>query len=196
MDKRTKINPDQQRQPFGGHHFPEKTKFGTTTIRSSTFKGVVDLLTDYRIQNGIPLGDPSGEVTLYYAKNWPWMVTVDENQEIIHEDNPYYNEWRAWVQSTWKRGDPKMLHKREAADRWAICEKCPYAEGQSWADTKESQELDKRAFLYRRAEWAPRKLKFCSLHKADIGTLSFLQDAKSYSAKKESEPNYDKCWIK
>lgn len=196
MAKNIKINPLQQRAPFGGHHFHENHEGEKVTIKSGTFQGVVKLLTEHRVRNGYPLGNPKEEVTRYYAENWPWMVAVDESPNEVARENKAYLFWRDWIQSIWKKPDPKMIHRREAAERWVICEKCEFCKSQEWPDTKESSETDKRAFLYRKGEWSPKKLKFCSLHRADIGTLSFLQDAKSFSNKPEDKPDKEDCWVK
>lgn len=196
MNTKVKINPDQQRLPFGGHHFPERSKAGTVTIKGSSFKEVVSKLAEHRIRNGIPLGAPKEEVTQYYAKNWPWMVMVDDNPDVSDLANDDYLAWRSWVLKYWKKPSPTILHPVEASDRWKVCESCPHAKKESWTSSKESHELDKRAFLYRRAQWAPAALKFCSLHRADLGTLSFLKDSKSYSEKATKEQSPTHCWVK
>lgn len=186
------INKDQGREPFGGHHFYQKTQGLPLRLSAPNYKALVEKVSTYRLTNGIPLGDPAKEITDYYAENWPWMVVEDFQPEKGPED-PDYTAWKAWLYAAWRRPSPKIVPRLQAKERWEKCKACRHNQPLKGQGSREAEELQKRAFIYRRGEWTPKELGFCCLHKWDISTSSVLDKPETYSASPEAkEPG---CWV-
>lgn len=185
-----KYNKDSKRLPPGGHQFKE---YGMV-FKGDSLEAVCRDLANFRLNNNIPAGNPEQEILAHYVKNWPWLVKDDRVSKDA-EDMGNYSKWREWIYMVWKTPPKKVIAPKLAAERWAVCKDCPYNVPFAWKDSKESEELTRRAYMLRRAIDVPKGLGFCSLHKADIGLLSVLEDAKTYSNNK-SEKNYPDCWIK
>ena len=117
---RFQLNPSQMRLPFGGHHFRENG----VTLKGETFDEVVDLLNDFRLMNGTPIGNPKQEIINYYAQKFPWMVEYDlSGDEDVPEDENYV-AWRSWISSVWGKPHGKFLTRKEASFRWSVCKTC------------------------------------------------------------------------
>lgn len=184
-----KLNQDQKRLPFGGHHFYDKGFM----IKGETVKEVVGKITDYRLNNNRPIGNPEQEVLEYYALNFPWMVKKD-NEEVPKE-NESYALWRKWVQKTWTNPPKKLITTKEASFRWDVCKKCPHNKPINWPESDESTQITRKAFLLRQGMEIPEELGFCSLHNVDIGVLTFIETPKDYSEQKKDTPGYPSCWV-
>lgn len=186
-----KINPHQKRLPFGGHHFVERG----ATLKAETFWEVVDLLENYRLINGWPVGDPKQDVIDYYAKHFPWMVEIDFDAPPPVKPSQDYLDWREWITAIWGRPHGKFVSRKEASMRWEICKTCPYNVGRTWPSTKEAIEFDRKALLLRRGERTPENFCFCSLHRADISVGSFLESPGELSRKDENKQDHSGCWF-
>jgi len=186
------INKDQGREPFGGHHFYQKQGGQTLLIRASSYRELIEEIKSFRLSNGIPIGDPAKEVVDYYAANWPWMVIEDFKPEKGPED-PDYAAWKAWIYKVWVRASPKIVTRLQAKERWEKCKACPANQPLKGHDSEEAEELQKRAFIYRRGEWTPKELGFCLHHKWDIATASVLESPKTYSENPLKE--FPGCWV-
>lgn len=183
-----KFNPTAQRQPFGGHHYPE---YGVT-FRGDSVEDVKAQLTKFRLNNSIPVGNPEQDILLFYAKHWPWLVKGDLSPKVTMEDADYA-AWREWIYEEWKNPG-SLITRKEACMRWEKCLTCPRNLKFSWQSTDESNELTRRAFLLRKGLEVPIGLGFCDLHKADLSVMVFLKQPEKHSNKKdgEAEPG---CWF-
>lgn len=184
-----KLNPDQQRNPIGGHQFHSH---GTTFI-GDTFFDVIKKLTEFRVTNLLPVGDPKQEVLQYYAEKWPYMVMIDENAvELKPSDD--FDLWARWVGRAWRNPPKAIVTTKEAADRFATCKTCQFNKPFSWPSTPESKALEQRTYLLRKGYEAPKDCGFCDLHKADISVFCFLSAPDAFSEKKDTEPQAS-CWV-
>lgn len=187
-----KINKDQHRSPIGGHQYPENGLL----VRGDTFKEVVQKLTEYRLNNHIKVGNPEQDVLLHYAKQWPYMVKHDPDA-APKKENQTYEQYRKWVEATWVNPPVKTLSAKEASDRWAVCDTCPFNKAKDWRETKESAELARRTFLLRRGMDAPQGLGVCSLHfHADLSVLSFIEQPAHFVDITKDAAKPEKCWVK
>lgn len=185
-----KINKDQMRLPFGGHHFYEDGLM----MKGDTFDEVKEKLTDFRLNNNRPLGNPGQDILLYYAVNFPWVVKEDENE--IPEESQSFLDWRAWIQKTWNRPPKKTIVTKEAEMRWVICMACPHNVPTSNGNRKiEVDQLKRKAFILRRGVKIPSDLGFCSLHRFDLGVATFIETPKDHSEQQKDTPNYPSCWV-
>lgn len=186
------IKPDAMRIPIGGHQFPENGM----VIRGESFDEVVQKLTDYRLNNHIHLGNPSRDVLVYYANNWPFMVTDDGKPEPDLSEAKPYEEYRRFIDETWKRPPAKLLATKEASFRWEVCEKCPFNKSKDWPQTKETAELARRSFLMKRGVETPKNLGVCSLHfHADLSILTFVETPAHFVDVKTDAAKPEKCWV-
>jgi hypothetical protein len=172
------LNESQQREPIGGHHFPE----GAHVIKGKTFDEVVHGLTDYRITNGKPVGNPKREVLEYYDRNFPYMTQKGEGPYVpdVRED---YIRYRSWVFSTWKNPPKKTVTTKEATLRHEICDKCSERKPASWGSSQEAEELARRSFMLRCGLKTCGADGYCSCNRWPIETSVFLDQADQFSAK-------------
>lgn len=182
-------NKDQKRLPIGGHHF---NAYGAT-FTGETFHEVVSKLAEFKRNNNIAAGNPEQEVLMFYFKNWPYMVKMSEKPQPF-EPKGDYDYWRDWIFATWKKPPSKFITSAEAKERWDVCRNCGFLKKLNWPETKESTELARRAFILSRGMTSPDFLGYCSLHKAHLPALVFVDNPAPFSAKKEGdEPS--ECWV-
>jgi hypothetical protein len=187
-----KLKEDSKRVPFGGHHYPE---YGMT-FKGESFKEVAEKLTDFRLRNNIPKGDPEQEVLNFYADHWPWLVREDRDSPAPDDKHDQYFRWRDWIFRAWKKPPTKLITPKEAKDRWAACEFCPFNEQFKWDESDESAELNRRTFLLRRGIETPEYLGFCACHGSDLASFSFFEAAHEYSRKELEKKQPAACWVK
>jgi len=185
------LNQNSLKQPYGGHHFPEKGLM----IRADSFKELAVKLREFRINNNRPSGNPEQDILVFYAKNWPWLVRTPEIQpEEINEDEDYVG-WRKWIYRIWDNPFQELASQKEADDRTDICKSCPHNKPMSWQSTHESTELARRAFLLRRGINKPDNIGYCGLHHADISILCFSSKPREFSGAKKDTAQPPKCWV-
>ncbi len=184
-----KFNKDQKRIPFGGHHYPE---YGMT-FRGESVPELVTKVTDFRVNNHIPVGDPEQDILLFYLKHWPWLIKESGDQPAEGPSSEYI-EWRAWIGRAWNHPPTKIITVKEAKERWAKCEGCPFNTKLDWKESRETSEITRRAFMLRRGIEVPEHLGYCALHHTDLSVFSFLDKPTDYSTKREDE-NHDACWV-
>lgn len=185
-----KLNRNQKREPIGGHQFVERS----ITFKGDTFDEVVEKIRDFRITNCLPVGDPEQEVLIHYVKNWPYMVT-DDKGATWGTENLMFMAWRKWISDTWRTPPKKMVTTKEAVPRWEKCRSCPHNKKLDWEETDESSELKRRAFILRKGIDAPTDIGFCALHSADLGVITFIDNARDFSQKPKDKGDYPSCWI-
>jgi hypothetical protein len=187
-----KLNPDQLRQPHGGHHYLIPNG---PAVKGESFKEVVQKIKDYRINNGIPVGDPEQDVLWFYALHWPYMVEPDV-QRKAPEESEMFRSWAKWVRKAWKTPPKKTITTKEASIRWDVCLTCPHNKKFNWRETDESTAIQQRVFLLRRGVEVPEGIGYCACHKADLSALSFIDGPQSFSDKSKEFIQPEACWVK
>lgn len=162
-------------------------------IKAEKFPDLVKKLVDYRVSNGLPLGNPEQEILREYQVLWPYMVLPSDLPETKSPSDKFL-KWSRFIRRAW-RTPPKILTIKEASFRWDVCLTCPYNQTMDWPETQESAAMTQRAFLLRRGIETPKTLGFCGLHNADLSVLTFTQDPKTFSEKGNDEPNPKACWV-
>jgi hypothetical protein len=180
-------NPNCQRQPFGGHHFTERG----VTMQEDTLEELTQKLTDFRVNNGLILGNPLQDILAYYQTKWPYLVQRSEDQSQ-GEESARYTLWRSWLHATWKNPPKNLIPLREAKERWEVCKDCKFNRKRNWVKSLESLELTRRAFMLRRGIDVPDYLGFCAYHGADLGVFTMLEHPESFS---KAEGKFDYCWF-
>ncbi len=186
---RLKIN--QKRLPYGGHHFPEKGAL----IKGDSFEDVVDLLHNFRLINARPLGNARQEIIDYYSVKFPWMVELETKPIKQIPVDPDYKQWRDWIASVWGKPMGNAVSKKESSMRLEVCRTCPHNIPKNWNETEESIEFNRKALMLSRGNFVDEKYGFCSLHKADLGVLSFLESPLQVSGKDKDKQDYPACWL-
>ncbi len=189
MSKPLKLRKDQQLRPLGGHHFIE----GRLRIEGETLDEVIRKLTDYRVNNSVPVGNPEQEILVYYLGKYPYMVDIDYEAVDSFTQGYYEQKWLEWIRRHWKRPASKQITPKEAESRWNVCLNCPHNIKLS-VSTQEDKESERKSFLLRRGQTTPEKLGFCSLHLWDTRASVFLEAPAEVSGKLKDAANYPGCW--
>jgi hypothetical protein len=185
-----KINKDQMRLPLGGHHYYEDG----LSLKGDTFEEVREKLSDFRLNNNRPVGNPGQDILIYYAVNFPYMVREDETE--IPQETKVFTRWRAWVQKTWTHPPKKTLTTKEASFRWDVCKTCPHnLPIISGLKHSEFEQITRKAFMLRRGAKIPQELGYCSLHHFDLGVATFIETPKDHSERRKDTPDYPSCWV-
>jgi hypothetical protein len=187
-----RFNRKQQRQPIGGHHFPEPGLM----IKGETFDEVVKKLRTFRLDNGIKLGDPERDVLVYYASKFPYMVEEYWPERVEQEADNDFLRYAHWLRTTWQNPPKSLVTKLEANDRAEKCRACPHNVKNRWKDGLEQQDLLRRSFMLRYGQNSPEYLGFCSCHRADLSVFVYLADPKSFSVKEKTTEQPSGCWVK
>ena len=183
------FNSNSMREPIGGHHFKTDRPIDTT-LKAKTLEDLVDDLKDFRINNGVPLGDPLQDILAYYKANWPYLVVQEDGD--TQEVGIRFSIWRSWIYKMWNNPPKSLVPNKVAKERQGVCEGCKYNKPITWDKTPEARELQRRAFLLRRGIDVPKYLGYCSFHGCDLGVLCELDKAGSFVL---SETQYKDCWI-
>ena len=185
-----KIRESQQLRPFGGHHLvAHGIRFeGNTPVE------VVKKVTDYRVHNSIPVGEPMKELLDYYAAKWPFMVDEDYDTKPEPPPNTTKEKWMGWVRQQWKFPRGKYIANKEAEARWKVCLTCPFNKPIE-TQSQEEREIARKSFLMSRGVTMPARLGFCSLHLADIRTMVVLEAPSVVSDKPKDAANHPGCWV-
>jgi len=183
------INHKQQTLPPGGHHFP----IMGLVLRADTIDELKKKITELRIANGQPVGDPEGDIIKYYAEHYPAMVQNGEREKPAL--NEKYRRWRDWVRYMWFAPPKKLLTVKEAELRWEKCRDCPFNSAMDWATSPEAEEFDRRLFLLRQGKDVPDDVGFCTCHGADLGLLAFLDAPDKVSARKDPAVPPKDCFV-
>lgn len=186
------LRKDQQRRPFGGHHYPEMGM----VVRAEKFEDLVEKVGELRIRNNHPIGRPEEEILRYYAEHYPFMVSYAGQDQKLLEEPMKYKRWRQWVQTIWRHPPKRLVTPKEASFRWEVCEKCPKNVRMDWAESDESAEITRRSFMLRAGQDSPEYLGYCSCHRADLASFSFINEPVSFSAKEKGGGQPEACWVK
>jgi hypothetical protein len=182
-------NKNSMRQPIGGHHYPVDKPMATV-LRAKTLDDLVEELHDFRVNNGITLGNPLQDILEYYRHKWPYLVVEEPGDP--EDVSIRYAVWRSWIQRTWAHPPKNLVPAKTAQERWAICEKCPYNKQRNWTRNDESKELTKRAFLLRRGVDVPDFLGYCAYHGVDLGAFTMFDKPEAHV---QSEGKYEGCFL-
>lgn len=112
--------------PPSGHHYME----GDVKITGSSYKNLLENVTNYRAENHIPVGDVEGDVTNYICGNWPHFCHGVDMVVVTSVTSPTGRSELMNDISTWARN---ILHSNErnqlvsddlAEQRAKICRQC------------------------------------------------------------------------
>lgn len=127
----------------GGHNFPVRPDL---VMKADTIPELVAKIADYRIQNGLPPGDPIGEVTDYYAIHYPFAIENGDRKDRPVDDKLKHNVY-SWVNAMWKTPPKEHLELEDAGARVEKCLKCPFRRDVIQDLSPEGNEIRRRTYL-------------------------------------------------
>jgi hypothetical protein len=113
--------------PPGGHHYME----GDVKISGSSYKNLLENVTNYRAENYIPVGDVEGDVTNYICGNWPHFCHGVDMVVVTSVASPtarteLMNDISTWARNILYSTERNQLVSDEVAEERAkICRNCP-----------------------------------------------------------------------
>jgi hypothetical protein len=167
-----KLRKNIGRPPLGGW----KWKEGNAPLEADGKDALVKKITNYRLTNGIALGDVSGDLAQAWAENSPWTVQRAERGPS-EEGLLLSSDVREWLLGLWRKPPTKLLGKKEAEPRYEKCAACPFNEKLA-KDAPGMQDVERRALLLSRGLELPKKLGCCSVHGWHNRVAVLLPDAK------------------
>lgn len=150
-----KLRERISRPPIGGWQWKEaKAEF-----KCNGLDELVDQVTSYREQNGLPIGDVQAELAAAWAEHSPWTVCMGE--ELEKDDAEMLAaEAREWLLALWRKPPAKLLSKKEAEPRYEKCLGCPN-NVKLPNGTQGAEDLERRALLLTRGLDLPKELGCC-----------------------------------
>lgn len=114
---KTKIMPDGWHYPINGH-----------IVRSDlSWEDLVQKCIDYKIQNGLPVGDIENEMIKWVCETYPHQCnTINPNFDapaIVNDTQAYLDSITTWGQIKSKTNG-KLVDQLTATQRAATCEQC------------------------------------------------------------------------
>lgn len=199
----------EQSIPPGGWHFFQPHPSGITIKlpeRPSplTKKELIELMTRYRVQNGIPVGDPEGDVDQYVCSKWPHYCTEGKNPGIgmpagreVAKRPRLLDRVAQWAVSRWNSGRVEHQNMEFARRRAAVCVTCP--RNRTWKNCGSCKDLieitmHNLARLAQAKGGGPDGLKGCDVYGHDNWTACLLKDLPDASEARIDPPPF--CWVR
>lgn len=143
------------RPPLGGWKWKEER----AEFRAEDVDDLIDQVSTYREQNGLPIGDVAGDLAKAWAEHSPW--TVCKGEELEKDDAEMLAaEAREWLLALWRKPPSKLLSKKEAEPRYQKCLGCPN-NVKLPKGTQGAEDLERRALLLTRGLDLPKGLGCC-----------------------------------
>jgi hypothetical protein len=159
---------------------------------------LVQQVTDFRVANGIALGDPFADVVDFIRKVSPnndrWQGRV-VGQPRAHEITPLIQDLRVWIDKT-ATDKPRFILTDEARDRARICMTCP--QNIRWELSgcgACNEEIHIRSYQLRQAKTVPPEedaLRGCRLHRIELKAAVHLDRDFLPQRHTDAPPQ---CWI-
>lgn len=161
--------------PPGGFHYIEKHNGVEIRIDSHSVEATAAAVLKFRLNNGVPPGNPQQDVFDFICKQWPHFCH-DNNPDYLQSPPPPREEHMSrravnHMVRVWNLGGENAVSEGEAERRAAICAACPMNVdylGGACGPCIES--LDRLAFVWKRNRTTSKdsELKGCKV----IGQLN------------------------
>lgn len=185
--------------PSGGWNFPSDGRVNSTVEPhyEPTYELLTKWLADYRIANGLPLGDPAQDVMTHHRKtnpaNLPHITPTISPPKNFRER---VTQWLANRFNDTRSGALVYVDEDLAKERAAICAGCP--QNQNWkigcppcVDNAERQIL-----MITKGHVMEHNLQACAIagHPNEAAVLLDEKHLKHRTNYKEELPEF--CWMK
>lgn len=168
------LNKHHSKQPIPDWQFDAEKG---TTLTAPTADKLIAKLVAYRLNNGLPPGDPEHEIAMSLMLRWPHLV-----KEV--DGTPTDNRLWAWVNRVWREAPKKITDKDTIAPRVEACKTCPFA-----LAIPRNPELARRAYLMAAGDLQLETQ--CSHHRWQNGVAVLLAAPLEYARPGEPEC----CWL-
>lgn len=163
-------------------------------LNESSLYGLVTAVQKYRLNNGLPQGNPEAEIEAIYATKYPWLVSSTQpawQKPVKLTETPKEVHYAEWLAGIWKT----QIKESELADddvvdaRMEKCYDCKHCD--EWpAKIGRGEELETKRrlmILSRGKVW--RISPSCTLHNWHCGLAAMLREPKT-------DKEYEGCWAK
>lgn len=187
--------------PPGGFHYVEKHAGAEIRLTGDSVDTLAQAIEKYRLNNGIPLGDPKQNVVDYICGNWPHFCNQNENHSYIEGIKPnstagLATRAAAWMTRLWNIGASNFVKQDEAEKRAATCKGCPMNKDfRAGGCSSCVQGVDRLAYLWlsKRETKNWHDLKACRATGAHLQASVFAAKQPDASAEEALQfPEY--CW--
>lgn len=102
-------------------------------LKTSTEEQLVQLMSEYRLRNGLPQGDIEADIDSYYCAKYPNFCHKEakdyfpESTQPSQPREPMLNRvsrWAAWMKDKMPRGGYNLVPQLVADERGNICKNC------------------------------------------------------------------------
>lgn len=171
----------------GGHHYPIPDG---PEVTGESVQELVNKVIEYRVLNGLGIGDPLVEITAYYAVNYPFAVESGDREEPPKLDKLTERVYR-WVNYLWAHPPKEFVQADEAERRQKICEECRWRTDPTEDESRSHEEAERRIFLLSRGSLGPDESGRCRWHCHDnrLACLLPMENLDPDGSPKE-------CWVK
>lgn len=178
--------------PPNGWMYPQ----GNVLLNMNAFSETVELITQHRRANGIPIGDPAKDLEDFTCRRWP--EGCGGNQPALQE--MALNFFRVMAAHVQKGG--RMVTEAEANRRAAICKACPLnvpvqeaRAGCGWCGKMAESAIValRRKFIGNR-KLQTGELQTCGACGCDNTFQVFIPLEALNSAQLNKEALHEKCW--
>lgn len=163
---------------------------------------LLDQLIDYRLQNGVPLGNPIKDIEDYICGQYPDFCHRDNHspktgKQDLSTGPTLMERVLIWAQSVMTKKKWDVMDKAEAERRASICKHCqfntPYATGcQSCGSRAKMLSVQLRKG-HKLEDSLDANLKACSLHGHECKAGVWLDKGLLPALKNEAPEN---CWLR
>lgn len=148
--------------PPGGFHYTEKHAGSEIRLTGDSVDTLAAAIEKYRLNNGIPLGDPKKDVVDYICGNWSHFCNKTEFtgylEPNVSTDATFLTRVSAWVTKLWNIGANNFVPEKEAQRRAEICKSCPLNQDFRAGCKSCIQGTDRMVFLWSKGKTIPHDL--------------------------------------
>lgn len=189
--------------PPGGFSYPETPGF--PPLKAGSKEELIDAITQDRIANGRPVGDPENDFREHVIRNYPdhsGAVTMDRPpispDAVARNLRERVTQWAATRYAIRAAGGPDLVSQEEADRRASICASCPANQAPPDDCAPCIKNNERTAFLLRQGKSTKVQVAACSITGQDNQSACFMPKemlnhrGRYLEELKEKTPH---CWL-
>ncbi len=171
----------------GGWRFPQQWAGGVRLLTAQTKSSLIKLISEFRVENDIPFGDPEKELDDYLVN---LQVTQAPRERTMRERVTSWKTNRQFASH-------ELVSDDVAKERATICAGCPYNQI-NWADGCSAcfQKTQRDLIALRQNRTMGLQLGACAIAGHDNATAVFLSEASLKHRNQVMHKLPDFCWMK
>ena len=123
------LYPKKSIIPPGGYHYVEQHNGIKVELRGNDVEHLAEVILRFRLNNGIPTGNPLQDVTDFICGQWPHFCAESEAAHLppknVHAKRHISTRASEWLARLWRLGTKNSAKQQTAEARAAICAACP-----------------------------------------------------------------------